>query len=62
MRAGKYDSFLVDFNIIKKFYKKANRESEVFATVHNIFDAAHHTSVSYRYPDRWMEAGIRFKF
>ena len=62
MRAGKYDSFLVDFNIIKRFYKKANRESEVFATVHNIFDAAHQTSISYRYPDRWMEAGIRFKF
>ncbi|MDP3110951.1 MAG: TonB-dependent receptor [Thermodesulfovibrionales bacterium] len=62
MRAGKYDSFLVDFNISKRFYKQANRESEVFATVHNVFDAAHQTSISYRYPDRWMEAGIRFKF
>lgn len=62
IRAGKYDSFLVDFNIIKKFYKQAHRESELFATVHNIFDAAHQTSISYRYPDRWMEAGIRFKF
>lgn len=62
MRVGKYDSFLVDFNISKRFYKQSNRESEVFATVHNIFDAAQQTSISYRYPDRWMEAGIRFKF
>jgi vitamin B12 transporter len=59
---GNYRGMLVDFNIMKRIFKQEDREASLFFTAHNIFDAEHHVSSYYRYPDRWLEAGIRFKF
>jgi len=59
---GKYDSLIVDFNVIKRFYKLEDREAELFVTAHNIFDGEQHPTYLYKNPSRWVEAGIRFKF
>ena len=62
IRAGKYDSFVFDFNASKRIYREKKRETEIFFTVHNIFDGEQHVNSIYLNPDRWIEAGVRYKF
>ena len=59
---GKYNSLIVDFNVIKRFYKLDDREAELFVTAHNIFDGEQHPTYLYMNPGRWVEAGLRYKF
>lgn len=54
----KYETFLWDFNCRKKIGTFKNIETELFATVHNLFDGYEYNSDT----GRWLEAGIRFNF
>lgn len=58
---AKYNSFIFDFNLIKRFYKQESREADLFLTGHNLFNGSQHSN-RFVNPDRWVEAGIRFKF
>ena len=60
---GKYNGFITDVNIIKEITRKKDVSLEVFATGHNIFNAASsYDNTFYRLPSRWFEAGVRMKF
>jgi len=61
-KAGKYDSFVFDFNASKRIYSREKSEAELFFTVHNIFDGKQHINSIYLNPDRWVEGGLRLKF
>lgn len=59
---GKYDAFIFDFNLIKGLYKKNGHTFEVFLTAHNIFNGSQYWAGIYKNPERWVEAGMRYKF
>lgn len=59
---AKYNGFIVDFNIIKDVLKKKDTNLDVFFTAHNIFNAASYNDVFVKNPNRWIEAGLRYKF
>jgi len=59
---ARYNGFIVDFNIIKDILKKKNTTLEAFFTAHNIFNGASYSDILLKNPNRWIEAGIRYKF
>jgi hypothetical protein len=59
---AKYNGFIADFNIIKVIAKKDNRSLDAFFTAHNIFNSSSYSDVLARNPDRWLEAGMSFRF
>jgi vitamin B12 transporter len=59
---AKYSSFIFDANIIKTIFKNQDRSCEVFLTGHNIFDSAQYVLDLYKNAERWIEAGVRYKF
>lgn len=61
-RPVSYNAVIVDANLIRRLYKKDSSECEVFVAAHNIFDGNQQVSIYYKIPDRWLEAGLRFKF
>lgn len=58
---GKYNSFIVGFNMIKKVYDRDSRRVELFLTAHNLFNGEQHSN-RFVNPNRWVEAGLRVKF
>jgi len=59
---GKYNGFVMDFNIIKEILKKKETTLEAFFTGHNIFNASSYDNNLVMNPNRWIEAGVRCKF
>ena len=59
---AKYNGFVMDFNIIKEIVKKKDTTLEAFFTAHNIFNAASYNDILLKNPDRWIEAGMRYRF
>jgi vitamin B12 transporter len=59
---AKYNGFVMDFNIIKDVVKRKSTSIDAFFTAHNIFNSASYSDILARNPDRWVEAGIRYKF
>ncbi len=57
----KYDDFIWNINM-KKSFKRNNCNTEIFMTAHNIFNGSQHSFGDERNPERWFEAGLRFKF
>jgi|GEM_PF-5647970 len=62
VREGNYSGAVIDLSIMKKIYRQNDREAEIFLTAHNLFDVEQHLSSPYRYADRWIEAGLRYRF
>jgi vitamin B12 transporter len=56
------DIVLWDFNCSRKIYKTKTMCTELFFSVHNLFDGAQYLLVDNENPGRWIEAGIRLDF
>lgn len=56
-----YDDFLWDFSLGKDFVV-ASTSGEVYLKAHNIFNGNQYFDYEYPNPERWVEAGIAFKF
>jgi vitamin B12 transporter len=59
---GDYSSMVIDANVIKNIYKQNGRAADFFLTGHNIFDANQFKGIYYKFPHRWIEAGVKFRF
>ena len=59
---SKYHSMLVDLNVIKELLRRNDASLEAFATVHNLLNTAQYLMYIYPNPERWYEAGLRYKF
>lgn len=59
---AKYDTFIWDFNINKRFQTSDRTSLDLFLTAHNLFSGAHYFSDTYKNALRWVEAGVRFRF
>ena len=59
---AKYNDFIWDLNLNKKILNKKNITTELFCSIHNLFNASQYTFFDSKNPERWAEAGIRFKF
>jgi len=59
---GNYNAFIWDMNIIKKLFKKEDRNVELFLTAHNIFNGSQYAIGDFRNPRRWIEGGARVTF
>lgn len=57
-----HDDFVWDLNFKKKMSTSKKTASEIFLTIHNIFNGAQYISEGSMNPRRWVEAGIRMKF
>lgn len=55
-------AFIWDFNISKKIYTEEKQQIDLFASVHNIFNALQYRYYIYPNAKRWLEAGVRYKF
>ncbi len=54
--------FLWDLTVNREFKPDNNSVMELFCSVHNIFNGAQYVIDGYITPERWMEAGLKFKF
>jgi len=61
-QGARYNTFVWDFNLTKKIFSTDRTTTEVYAAVHNLFNASYFTLNTYPNPQRWAEAGVRFKF
>jgi hypothetical protein len=60
---AEYDSFVFDLSLTKHVNIGNRMKAEAFLNVHNIFNAAQYwDGFNYKNPNRWVEAGLRFKF
>jgi vitamin B12 transporter len=59
---AKYNNFIWDLNLNKKFFINATTATEVFLTVHNLFSGANYQLNSLPNAGRWVEGGLRFRF
>lgn len=59
---AKYNTFIWDLNLHKKIYSTEKTNTELFLTVHNIFNGSHYTVGDAKNPRRWAEVGVRFRF
>ena len=57
-----YDDFVWDLNLNKKITLKENLAIDAFLSAHNLFDGTQYSLAGFENPDRWFEAGIRFRF
>lgn len=55
---GRYSSVIWDLNLSKRIRKK----TEVFLTAHNLFNGTQYLMGVFKNPERWLEAGARYKF
>ena len=58
----KYENIIWDLNLRKKVYSKETFDTELYLTVHNIFNGSYYVSADQKNAQRWAEAGVRFKF
>ena len=61
---GEYDDFIWDLNLNKKIISESIflAGTEVFCSIHNIFNGSQYSVSDNKNPKRWLEAGLRFKF
>ncbi len=59
---SKYHSMLIDMNVAKKLFERKDVALEAFATAHNLLNTAQYLMYIYSNPERWYEAGLRYKF
>jgi vitamin B12 transporter len=59
---ARYDTFIWDFTVNKKFHTTDKTTLELFATVHNLFSGASYIQAALPNASRWVEGGLRFKF
>jgi vitamin B12 transporter len=59
---AKYSAFIWDLNLRKKLYSTERTNAEIFVTAHNLFSGSQYSTSNYINPQRWLEAGLRFKF
>lgn len=56
------NSFIFDLNIMQVLFRNDENSLETFLTVHNLFNNSQYPLFLYQNPDRWTEAGMRYKF
>ena len=61
-QGAKYDTFIWDATVTKKFMLSKDTTIAAFLSVHNIFSGAYYTVASTPNPGRWLEGGFRFAF
>jgi vitamin B12 transporter len=59
---GKSYDFIWDLNINKEYHIDNSTDVELFAVMHNIFNGFQYSFIEHRNPNRWLEAGIKYKF
>ncbi len=61
---AKYNTFIWDLSLSKKIYSGDKIRSDIFLTVHNIFNGTYSLDMAMAYdnPRRWLEAGASLKF
>lgn len=62
MSVSKYNSMLVDFILNKKILQYKDTTLELFVNAHNLLDSAQYPTATLLNPERWYEAGLRYKF
>ncbi|TWJ13656.1 TonB-dependent receptor [Geobacter argillaceus] len=61
-RLAKYNTFIWDANLSKRFSVAGTTGTELFLTVHNLFASSNYTMAVYPNPGRWFEGGVRVRF
>ncbi|MGA1824296.1 MAG: TonB-dependent receptor plug domain-containing protein [bacterium] len=59
---GEYDDIIWHVLLSKKIINNGKRFTEVFLSGHNIFDGTQYKREKYNKIERWVEAGIKFRF
>jgi vitamin B12 transporter len=59
---ARYDDFIWTLNLTKKIRVKDLKNTEAFATIHNLFNGSQYLLGDNKNPGRWVEAGIRMGF
>jgi vitamin B12 transporter len=59
---GVYDDMIWDFNISKEFRTTGHIRPTLFFTAHNLFNGSQYWDEILKNPERWVEAGLRFRF
>jgi vitamin B12 transporter len=59
---GRYNSPVVDLNLVKGLIRRHGSVLEGFLSAHNIFNGAQYQESYYKNPGRWFEAGMRLLF
>lgn len=59
---AKYSNFIWDLTATKSFQLTDTTSAELFGTLHNLFSGSYYTYYMFPNPQRWVEAGLRFKF
>lgn len=58
---GQYSSMVWDLSLNKKILSSGKGNAELFLTAHNLFNGSQYFQDAFRNPERWFEAGLRFK-
>jgi vitamin B12 transporter len=59
---SKYNAFVWDVSLMKKFDLSQKVKGEIFFTAHNIFNGSQYAFGDARNPRRWIEGGVRVRF
>ncbi|OGU07313.1 MAG: hypothetical protein A2075_13675 [Geobacteraceae bacterium GWC2_58_44] len=59
---ARYNSFVWDLNLSKKFRISETTSVDAFMNVHNLFNGSQYTVSAYPNPGRWVEGGVRVNF
>lgn len=59
---ARYNTFVWDLNLSKRFQTVGTTSTELFLAVHNLFSSNYCTVAAYPNPGRWFEGGVRVRF
>lgn len=59
---GNYGNFVFDLNVTDVISRKRASSLDAFLTAHNLFNGSQYFINAYKNPERWVEAGMRYKF
>jgi len=59
---GQYGTFIWDLNLRQPVSIGDKADFDLFFTAHNLFNGSQYWSIQYPNPERWVEAGLIFRF
>ena len=59
---SRYDCFIWDLYITRRFSLRNDMVLDTFLTIYNVFNGSQYLFDVFKNPERWAEAGLRFRF
>lgn len=60
--SGEDDDFIWNLSVNRTVYTRKKLKTEVFGVAHNLFNGTQYSTFESENPERWFEAGVRFRF